>query len=222
MSCELWPPFRSPSPWHRRRFNICHQYFMSALQRDVALWTSSKLADSWSASAIEKDLTDELLHGMVNDWPRLDPMTKVRLIIACSLLEQSRQDVLADSLRALMQRAAQDDNEWVRLYGTSLLGMQHEVDLRRAATVMPEVCLARACSIGCTLLTRTSHSTCQLDTTMCLPMRHDLTCCWPRGVVLVLLFEHTLSLRDEQAVVCATCYACISKLSAFRMTSVSM
>lgn len=107
------------------------------MQRDVVLWTTSKLSGSWSASEIASTLTVELLEQMVDVFERMEPLIRVRLLIACTFLEPARFRELAIALEALIKKAGTDDHEWVRLYGQALKSMDGNLHLENALDAFP-------------------------------------------------------------------------------------
>jgi hypothetical protein len=109
------------------------------MQRDVVLWTTSKLTGSWSAEAIVDELKCELIYQMRDVFELLDPLVRVRLLISCCLLRPDQQKELAPAIEKLLQTAMSDENEWVRFYGHALSIEDGSVDLKRALAAFPEV-----------------------------------------------------------------------------------
>ena len=109
------------------------------MSRDVRVWTKSKLAGAWSAEAIIGDLTSELILQIRDVFDDLDPLIRVRVLIACCLLEPGRQKELAPAVRLLLRTATKDRDEWVRFYGHALSVEEGGIVLHQALAVFPEV-----------------------------------------------------------------------------------
>jgi hypothetical protein len=109
------------------------------MQRDVPLWTSNKLAGPWSATSIIDDLTPEELERINAAYHHLDPLVRVRLLIACALLPPERKEYMADAFKALLDRAVNDTNNWVRLYGCALDAATGTFRFDRAYESFPDV-----------------------------------------------------------------------------------
>lgn len=107
--------------------------------RDVVLWTTSKLTGSWSARAIVDDLTGPLILQIVDVFGDLDPLIRARLLISCCLASPEQQPALADAVAALLQRARSDDSEWVRLFGHAICFDEGSVRIEPALPAFPEV-----------------------------------------------------------------------------------
>lgn len=109
------------------------------MQRDIVLWTSSNLAGPWSAGEITGSLTAEMLNDMTAAFDRMEPLVRVRLLIACAFLKPARRAELAPELRALAAKASGDDHEWVRLYATALAEADGRIRLDNSAEAFPVV-----------------------------------------------------------------------------------
>ena len=112
------------------------------MQRDIVLWTSSNLAGPWSAGEITGSLTSEMLRGVITAFDRLEPLVRVRLLLACAFLKPAQRHELASELEALTQKASNDDHEWVRLYGTTLANVDGIIRLDNAKGAFPVVRIA--------------------------------------------------------------------------------
>ena len=121
---------------------------MVTMQRDVVLWTSSKLTGSWSAEAIVDDLDVDLIHQLCRVFADLEPLVRVRLLISCCLLSPARREELQGPIHELLQTASTDENEWVRFYGNAISSGDGDVNLQRALGAFPEV-IAYFCPALC-------------------------------------------------------------------------
>jgi hypothetical protein len=104
----------------------------------MLLWTASRLS-AWSAGEITASLTSDLLEKITDAFERLEPLVRVRLLIACAFLKASRREELAKELQQLARKASSDDHEWVRMYGLVLGDMDGKMHLQRALEAFPVV-----------------------------------------------------------------------------------
>lgn len=107
--------------------------------RDVVLWTTSKLSGAWSARGIVDDLTGPLILQIVDVFSDLDPLIRARLLISLCLVPPDKQAALAASVSTLLQRACSDDSEWVRFFGHAICFEEGSVSLEPALPAFPEV-----------------------------------------------------------------------------------
>lgn len=129
------------------------------MQRDVLVWAQSKLSGPWSAGEITGSLTSELLVKITDDFDRLEPLVRVRLLISCAFLTPTRRQDLADELRALAKKASHDDHEWVRMYGLVLGDMDGRMHLPRALEAFPVV-RSHFAQLNCSARLSTSRQWC--------------------------------------------------------------
>jgi hypothetical protein len=109
------------------------------MKRDVVVWTSAKLTGAWSAQTIVEELESSLILEIRDVFHDLDPLVRVRLLISCCLLSPQKQEELAPAVKKLLERAAVDDNEWVRFYGHAISADDGSVRVERALDAFPEV-----------------------------------------------------------------------------------
>lgn len=57
------------------------------MQRDISQFASTKLQGGWSAADFGKYLTKDNLKALLNKFDKLEPLVRVRLLLACVLLE---------------------------------------------------------------------------------------------------------------------------------------
>jgi hypothetical protein len=113
---------------------------MTGNLRDVAAFVRGKLSAPWSAEAIVDDLSADLILQIREKFDLLEPLVRVRLLIACCLLSTSKRQDLAPAIQLLLQTASADDNEWVRFYGKALVAGDGNINLQQALQAFPEVC----------------------------------------------------------------------------------
>ncbi len=59
------------------------------MQRDISQFASTKLQGGWSAADFGKYLTKDNLRVLLQKFDKLEPLVRVRLLLACVLLEDS-------------------------------------------------------------------------------------------------------------------------------------
>eukprot|EP00193_Tetraselmis_chui_P021787 CAMPEP_0177793830 /NCGR_PEP_ID=MMETSP0491_2-20121128/25301_1 /TAXON_ID=63592 /ORGANISM="Tetraselmis chuii, Strain PLY429" /LENGTH=338 /DNA_ID=CAMNT_0019316405 /DNA_START=108 /DNA_END=1120 /DNA_ORIENTATION=- len=90
-------------------------------ERDVAYWTSSRLSGAWSSlDSFGMRLDAEILEAVTNQFSRLEPMVRVRLLLSTLFVPSERVAVLRPALDRLAEVAASEDDEWVRVVGAAV------------------------------------------------------------------------------------------------------
>ena len=92
------------------------------------------------------DLDASLLVQISTVFHRLDPLVRVRLLVACCLLKGGRRQELQASIMHLLHKATQDDSEWVRFFGHALDARDGSIKLEKALAALPEV-QSTACAL---------------------------------------------------------------------------
>ena len=67
--------------------------------RDLAHYATSKLQGDWSAAAFTKSLSREMLQSLVPRFDKLDPLVRVRLLLAAMLLPPAQREALLPELQ---------------------------------------------------------------------------------------------------------------------------
>ena len=67
--------------------------------RDLAHYATSKLQGDWSAAAFTKSLSREMLQSLVPRFDKLDPLVRVRLLLAAMLLPRAQREALLPELQ---------------------------------------------------------------------------------------------------------------------------
>lgn len=92
------------------------------MSRDLALHFSNKLAGEWSASTVTPQLSPAVIEDLASasKWDALDPLVRVRLLLAPMFLRGAELHDLRGSLRALTSAAVTDNDEWVRVIAAAV------------------------------------------------------------------------------------------------------
>ena len=92
------------------------------MSRDLALYFSNKLASEWSASSITGLLSPAVIEDIstTKKWEALDPLVRVRLLLAPMFLRRQELAELRPALTALKSVVAQDTDEWVRVIAAAV------------------------------------------------------------------------------------------------------
>jgi hypothetical protein len=88
------------------------------MSRDLALYFSNKLASEWSASSVTGLLSPAVIEDIstTQKWEALDPLVRVRLLLAPMFLRRQELGDLRSALTTLSKSVvAQDSDEWVRV-----------------------------------------------------------------------------------------------------------
>ncbi len=72
----------------------------AAMNRDLAHYATSKLQGDWSALAFTKSLTREMLQSLIPRFEKLDPLVRVRLLLAALMLPPAQREELLPELQA--------------------------------------------------------------------------------------------------------------------------
>ncbi|KAK9830636.1 hypothetical protein WJX81_007675 [Elliptochloris bilobata] len=99
------------------------------MARDLAHYATSKLQGDWSALAFTKSLSREMLQSLVPRFEKLDPLVRVRLLLAAMLLPPAQREDLAPELQALAAAARTDKEEWVGVIGRAVGDFSGVLDL---------------------------------------------------------------------------------------------
>jgi hypothetical protein len=83
-------------------------------ERDDIAWTNAKLSGPWSAAKFAQHIKGKLLQNCLQRFEKLDPLVRVRLLMACLFLSDDDKATMSDQLASLAKEAQKDDDEWVR------------------------------------------------------------------------------------------------------------
>ncbi len=94
------------------------------------------LAEDWSASAYVRELQNEqaaaqniLFILQDQELRKLEPLIKVRLLLAPLFLRKQERDRLKDSLQVLADKLCLDDDEWVKVTAYAVGRYEGHLDL---------------------------------------------------------------------------------------------
>ncbi|KAG7670603.1 hypothetical protein Ndes2526A_g00377 [Nannochloris sp. 'desiccata'] len=93
------------------------------MSRDLALYFSNKLASEWSASSVAGLLSPAVVEDIstTQKWEALDPLVRVRLLLAPMFLRRQELAGLRPALTTLAKSVvAQDSDEWVRVIAAAV------------------------------------------------------------------------------------------------------
>jgi len=93
------------------------------MSRDLALYFSNKLASEWSASSVAGLLSPAVVEDIstTQKWEALDPLVRVRLLLAPMFLRRQELAGLRPALTTLAKSAVtQDSDEWVRVISAAV------------------------------------------------------------------------------------------------------
>lgn len=92
------------------------------MSRDFALQISNKLAGEWSASSATPLLSSTAIDNIASEqkWNALDPLLRVRLLLAPLFLRPSDVREMLSSLSMLIETASHDKDEWVRIIAAAV------------------------------------------------------------------------------------------------------
>lgn len=92
------------------------------MSRDLALYFSNKLAGEWSASSVTGLLTSEVVEDIstTRKWEALDPLVRVRVLLAPMFLRRQELAELRSALNQLKATATNDNDEWVRVMAAAV------------------------------------------------------------------------------------------------------
>ena len=98
------------------------------------------LAEDWSASAYVRELQNEqaaaqniLFILQDQELRKLEPLIKVRLLLAPLFLRKQERDSLKDSLQVLADKLCLDDDDWVRVTASAVGRYEGHLDLAAVA-----------------------------------------------------------------------------------------
>lgn len=74
------------------------------MQRDITQFASTKLQGGWSAAEFGKHLTKDNLRVLLQRFDKLEPLVRVRLLLACALLEDSAKLALQPEIEVRLLR----------------------------------------------------------------------------------------------------------------------
>ena len=126
------------------------------------------LAEDWSASSYVRELQNEtaaaqniLFILQDHELRKLEPLIKVRLLLAPLFLRKQERDSLKDSLQVLADKLCLDDDDWVKVTAYAVGRYEGHLDLAAVAKT------SRAVS-KCELATVSRHDTfqCEADVTL--------------------------------------------------------
>lgn len=114
------------------------------------------MTGSWSSlDSFGARLDGEILEAVTNQFSRLEPMVRVRLLLSTLFLPAERRDgALRPALERLAEVAASEDDEWVRVVGAAVGRFDGRLHIEEvikestlvrppAATVLPANCSYR-------------------------------------------------------------------------------
>jgi hypothetical protein len=93
------------------------------MSRDLALYFSNKLASEWSASSVAGLLSPAVVEDIstTQKWEALDPLVRVRLLLAPMFLRRQELAGLRPALTTLAKSVVtQDSDEWVRVIAAAV------------------------------------------------------------------------------------------------------
>ena len=92
------------------------------MSRDLALYFSNKLAGEWSASSVTNLLSSAAVEDIsqTSKWEALDPLIRVRVLLAPMFLRRQEFAELRSALITLKTTAANDNDEWVRVMAAAV------------------------------------------------------------------------------------------------------
>lgn len=93
---------------------------LAAIHASVTSQLSQFTSGAWTSSGIVDDLTPQLLEGVHATFKDLDPLIRVRFLVACCLSPPSKKQALMPGLRKLIQLAKEDADEWVQALGHTI------------------------------------------------------------------------------------------------------
>lgn len=102
---------------------------VTATHAAVTLQLSQFTSGAWTSSGIGDDLTPQLLEDVRSTFKELDPLIRVRFLVACCLAPPSKKEALMPGLRSVIQLAKQDEDQWVQALG-------HTIDPQNASITL--------------------------------------------------------------------------------------
>lgn len=97
---------------------------------------SRLLAEDWSASAYVRELQNEQVAAQNilfilqdQELRKLEPLIKVRLLLAPLFLRKQERDSLKDSLQVLADKLCLDDDDWVKVTAHAVGRYEGHLDL---------------------------------------------------------------------------------------------
>eukprot|EP00892_Ulva_mutabilis_P003933 jgi/Ulvmu1/1911/UM012_0070.1 len=109
---------------------------LSATHSAVASQLSQISSGAWTSSGIVDDLTPQLVEAVSATFKDLDPLIRVRFLVACCLAPPDKKPALMPGLRNVIQLAQKDEDEWVQALG-------HSIDPEHASIRLDEESLQR-------------------------------------------------------------------------------
>lgn len=97
--------------------------------RDTLVWVKSRLQGEWNAPQLASQLSVEKLGHLVEEFDSIDPMIKVRLLVACLFLSKGHRLEYGDLLKSLSVKARADSDEWVRTVARAAGGFAGQLNL---------------------------------------------------------------------------------------------
>lgn len=92
----------------------------SVIHSAVASQLSQFSSGAWTSSGIVDDLTPQLLEAVSSTFKELEPLIRVRFLVACCLAPPDKKQALMPGLRNVLQLAQKDEDEWVQALGYSI------------------------------------------------------------------------------------------------------
>lgn len=127
----------------------------------MIIWqvTNTKLAGDWSGGRFLQSFhnVDDFAR-VVSVFPKLEPLVKVRLLLACALAPSSDRGKHHAELQRLADQAAADEDEWVRIMSTTASGFSGALNWDAVLDKFPLVSLTHCsrahytCNAACCLL----------------------------------------------------------------------
>jgi hypothetical protein len=120
-------------------------------------YANATLAYDWSVDRFVNSVTAKTIPDITRHFGDLEPMAKVRLLIACSLAlsklagQQDQQQTpnyqfLLDSLQDLANRAHADDEDWVKIMAAAMGHLDGRLRLdaviKQSSVVRHDLCAA--------------------------------------------------------------------------------
>ena len=88
--------------------------------RDVAVWLSKKLESAWSAEDFAYLVSEEILVAIAKKFSTLETQVKLGLLFSFVAIRKQVLHDLTGPIREILDLAAQDEEEWVRVCAQEL------------------------------------------------------------------------------------------------------
>lgn len=99
----------------------------------VTVLLNQRLTESWALDAVTVD--SEMVQGLLDEWESL--VAPVKINVLCSLLGVRQREQLGSSLQPLLDRAASDQDDWVKTTAQILSPLLQQPPLPVAVASLP-------------------------------------------------------------------------------------